>query len=156
MQADIHIQKLISNYIEAKYELKKAGILRTDRNLQGDYAEWFVSKKFNLKLSDSTIQKGFDAVDFEGNTYQIKSRMVYSTDQSTSFDFNNIDHKFDFLIGVFFNKYLEILKIIKVSYEDVVSNVTKNKTNYRFRWHRGMSENAYIYDVTNQNNLHSN
>ncbi|MBT8573789.1 hypothetical protein G6699_09460 [Polynucleobacter paneuropaeus] len=74
MGTNLEIQELITNYINSRDALKVAGILRTDRNLQGDYAEWIVAKKLNLALSESTIQKGFDAVDAEGKTYQIKSR----------------------------------------------------------------------------------
>jgi len=148
MGTNLEIQELITNYINSRDALKVAGILRTDRNLQGDYAEWIVAKKLNLALSESTIQKGFDAVDAEGKTYQIKSRMVYATDQQTSFDFQSLEHKFDYLIAVFFSKELDVIKIIKVRYQDVLENAVKNKTNYRFRWHKGMSGNAYIEDIT--------
>jgi hypothetical protein len=148
MEINSEIQQLIANYIKSRDALKEAGILRTDRNLQGDYAEWFVTKKLNLTLSESTIQKGFDARDADGKTYQIKSRMVYATDQNTSFDFQSLDHKFDYLIGVFFSKDLEVIKIIKVPYEAVLEHTVKNKTNYRFRWHKGMSGNSYISDIT--------
>jgi len=148
MVSNSEIQKLITNYIKSRDALKEAGILRTDRNLQGDYAEWIVAKKLNLTLSESTIQKGYDATDDEGKTYQVKSRMVYAADQQTSFDFQSLDHKFDFLIAVFFNKGLDVIKIIKVPYEAVLENAVKNKTNYRFRWHKGMSGNAYIEDIS--------
>jgi hypothetical protein len=148
MEINSEIQQLIANYIKSRDALKEAGILRTDRNLQGDYAEWFVAKKLNLTLSESSIQKGFDAVDADGKTYQIKSRMVYATDQNTSFDFQSLDHKFDYLIGVFFSKDLGVIKIIKVPYKAVLEHTVKNKTNYRFRWHKGMSGNSYIVDIT--------
>ena len=148
MGINLEIQQLIANYVESRDALKEAGILRTDRNLQGDYAEWLVAKKLNLTLSESTIQKGFDAVDAEGKTYQVKSRMVYAKDQQTSFDFQSLDHKFDYLIGVFFSKDLDVIKIIKVPYEAVLERAVKNKTNYRFRWHRGMADNAYIEDIS--------
>ncbi|QWC95854.1 hypothetical protein G6733_03575 [Polynucleobacter paneuropaeus] len=148
MGINLDIQELITNYIKSRDALKEAGILRTDRNLQGDYAEWIVAKKLNLTLSESTIQKGYDATDDEGKTYQVKSRMVYAADQQTSFDFQSLDHKFDFLIAVFFNKDLGVIKIIKVPYEAVLKHAFKNKTNYRFRWYKGMSENAYIKDIT--------
>jgi hypothetical protein len=148
METSLEIQQLIANYIKSRDALKDAGILRTDRNLQGDYAEWIVAKKLNLTLSESTIQKGFDAVDAKGKTYQVKSRMVYAADQQTSFDFQSLDHKFDYLIAVFFNKDLDVIKIIKVPYEAVLEHAVKNKTNHRFRWHTGTSGNPYIEDIT--------
>ena len=148
METNLEIQQLIANYIKSRDALKESGILRTDRNLQGDYAEWIVAKKLNLTLSESTIQKGFDAVDAQGKTYQVKSRMVYAADQQTSFDFQSLDHKFDYLIAVFFSKDLNVIKIIKVPYEVVLELAVKNKTNHRFRWHKGMEGNAYIEDIT--------
>lgn len=148
MEINLSLQQLITNYVRSRDALKEAGILRTDRNLQGDYAEWLVAKKLNLTLSESTIQKGFDAVDADGKTYQVKSRMVYATEQHTSFDFQNLDHEFDYLIGVFFNKDLDVIKIIKVSHEAVIKHAVKNRQNYRFRWHKGMSDNPYIEDIT--------
>jgi hypothetical protein len=60
MGINLEIQELIANYIKSRNALKEAGILRTDRNLQGDYAEWIVAQKLNLTLSESTIQRGFD------------------------------------------------------------------------------------------------
>jgi hypothetical protein len=148
MGINLEIQQLISNYIESRDALKNAGILRTDRNLQGDYAEWIVAKKLNLTLSESAIQKGYDATDSDGKTYQIKSRMVYAVDQQTSFDFTSLDHKFDYLIAVFFSKDLDVIKIIKVPYEAVLEHSVKNKTNHRFRWHKGMFTNSYIEDIS--------
>ncbi len=144
MEKNLSINNLIKNYLASRKALQDAGILRTDRNLQGDYAEWLVANKLSLKLSESTTQKGFDASDAEGKTYQIKSRMVYAKEQPASFDFKNFEHRFDYLIGVLFNKELELIGMIKVPFLKVVEHSVQNKNNYRFRWHRGLFGKSYI------------
>jgi hypothetical protein len=47
MEINSEIQQLIANYIKSRDALKEAGILRTDRNLQGDYAEWLSNQVTN-------------------------------------------------------------------------------------------------------------
>ena len=127
-------EKLIAQYLEAKNALKDLGILRTDRSLEGDYAEWLISNNLGLKLSDSTIQKGYDATDISGKTYQIKSRVVESLNNNTSFDIKNIDFKFDYLICVFFNPNLKLLKLLKIPYEVVIELGIQNQSSFRLRW----------------------
>ena len=127
-------EKLIAQYLEAKQALKNLGILRTDRSLEGDYAEWLISNNLGLKLSESTIQKGYDATDISGNTYQIKSRVVETLNHNTSFDIKNIDFEFDYLICVFFNANLKLLKLLKIPYKVVVQLGIQNQSSFRLRW----------------------
>lgn len=129
-------QALIRCYLASRDGLKELEILRTERNLQGDYAEWLVAELLNLKLSESTIQKGYDAIDKEGRTYQIKSRIVVGLTMNTSFDISDISSHFDFLIGVFFSHSLEVLQIIRVPYEAVTEMCKENRDNFRFRWNK--------------------
>jgi hypothetical protein len=91
-------QHFIQCYLAARQGLTKLGILRSERTLQGDYAEWLVAELLRLRLTPSTIQKGFDATDRKGQIYQIKSRIVKSLDQSTSFNFADIAVSFDYLV----------------------------------------------------------
>ena len=127
-------EKLIAQYLEAKQALKGLGILRTDRSLEGDYAEWLISNNLGLKLSESTIQKGYDATDISGNTYQIKSRVVETLNHNTSFDIKNIDFEFDYLVCVFFSPNLKLLKLLKIPYKVVVQLGIQNQSSFRLRW----------------------
>ena len=138
------VQSLLKDYLSSRDRLKELGILRSERNLQGDYAEWLVAEKLNLILADSAIQKGFDATGNDGKTYQIKSRMVTTIEDRTSFDFQDLAHEFDYLIGVFFSKRLEVIQMIRVPYKTVVELAVKNKTNYRFRWNRESMQNTTV------------
>ena len=129
-------EKLIAQYLEAKQALKDLGILRTDRSLEGDYAEWLISNNLGLKLSESTIQKGYDATDISGNTYQIKSRVVETLNHNTSFDIKNIDFEFDYLVCVFFSPNLKLLKLLKIPYKVVVQLGIQNQSSFRLRWNK--------------------
>lgn len=92
-------RQFIQNYISARQGLKELGILRSERTLQSDYAEWIVAHLLDLKLEINPVQKDYDARDVQGKTYQIKSRLVENISQNTSFDFASSDLNFDFFIG---------------------------------------------------------
>ena len=137
----------IQTYLASRNGLKQLGILRSERSLQGDYAEWFVANLMGLKLEESTVHKGIDAVDNEGKTYQIKSRIVKTLSQNTSFDIQNIDFKFDYLIPVFFNKSFEILAILKIPYDVVKELGTQTQSSFRFRWNKKVAEDKRIIKI---------
>src|SRR4029077_9040825 len=73
---------LVACYLSSRAGLKQLGILRTERTLQGDFAEWLVGHLLDIRLSPSTVEKHIDGVDRAGRTYQIKSRVVSSMSQS--------------------------------------------------------------------------
>ncbi len=68
---------------------------------------------FKLKLVENPLGKGFNAVDEEGNLYQIKARIVEDITQSTSFDISDINHRFDYLI-LYYNKLEQFFASIRV------------------------------------------
>ncbi|HTX22205.1 MAG TPA: hypothetical protein VMD27_10170 [Candidatus Aquilonibacter sp.] len=135
---------LIACYLASRAGLKELGILRTERTLQGDYAEWLVANLLNLKLSPSTIEKHIDAMDAEGKTYQIKSRIVSSMTQSTSFDFRSSELIFDFLIAVFLDQKFDVLAVLQVPREAVIALSHKNASSFRFRWNRACADDARV------------
>lgn len=138
-------QDFIQCYLAARQGLKKLGILRSERNLQGDYAEWLVAQRLELRLAPTTIQKAIDATDKQGRTYQIKSRMVRSLTASTSFDFSTLTTKFDWLVCVFFSVRLELLGIVRVPYNVVRElGIQNGPADFRFRWNRRVSQDARI------------
>jgi hypothetical protein len=112
------------------------GILSSERNLQGDYAEWLIAQLFNLQLAPSTVQKGYDATDKRARTYQIKSRIVRTLRQTTSFDFSREESEFDYLIGVFFSPSFDLLGAIRVPQAVVIELRAENANSFRFRWNR--------------------
>lgn len=137
-------QYFIKSYLSSRQGLTRLGILRSERNLQGDYAEWLVSKLFGLQLTDSTVEKGFDAVDSRGRKYQVKSRVVKDLQRNTSFDIADIENQFDFLVGVFFSQDFQLLGIIKVPYDIVKELGSQTTKRFSFRWSKKVAEDDRI------------
>lgn len=140
----------IKNYLKAKEKLKQLNILRSDRNLAGEYAEWILlnAKNPKLTLAENTVQKGFDAYDDNQKTYQIKSRQVKTLQSNTSFDIKDINNPFDFLICVFFDKNLDVLDILIIPRELVLNQKKDLDTNsFRFRWTKSSYEKYCHYSI---------
>ena len=135
---------LIACYLSSRAGLKELGILRTERTLQGDYAEWLVANFLGLNLCVSTIEKHIDARDADGKTYQIKSRIVSDMSQSTSFDFRGSEFTFDFLIAVFFDPVFDVLAILRVPRPVVLELSHKNASTFRFRWNRSCANDSRV------------
>lgn len=129
-------QYFIKCYLAARQGLRKLGILRSERTLQSDYAEWLVAALLDLQLARSTTQKAWDAKDAQGRTYQIKSRIVRNLSQNTSFDLATIEEPFDYLVCVFFSPTLELLGVARVPYTVVRELGVQNANNFRFRWNK--------------------
>lgn len=134
---------LVEAYTASRDGLKQLGVLRSERNFQGDYAEWLVAGILGLELAPSTVQKDFDALDNEGHTYQIKSRMVDSLSHYTSFDMG-ADTDYDFLVGVFFSAAFELLGIFRVSFDVVRDLGSQTQTTFRFRWNTETAQDPRI------------
>lgn len=124
----------IQCYLAARDDLKQLGILRSDRTLQGDYAEWVATQVLGLQLAASKVEKAIDAQDKAGHTYQIKARVVENLHQNTSFDIRDIAHRFDFLVAVFLSPSFEVLAILKIPYEVVRELGRQTRSTFRFRW----------------------
>jgi hypothetical protein len=134
----------IQCYLAARNGLTALGILRSERHLQADYAEWLVAEQLHLQLAVSTVQSVYDALDAQGVMYQIKSRIVRHPTQSTSFDFAAIDKPFDYLVCVFFSPALDVLAIVRVPYQVVSEVGSQTSTTFRFRWNRRIASDPRI------------
>lgn len=75
------------------FEIKKFGkiynkliqenIIKSKR-VVGDLGEYYASKKLNLMLNFNISEKGYDALDKNGETYEIKTRRVYNSERRKS------------------------------------------------------------------------
>lgn len=146
-------QTEISKIIHARQELRRLGIVRSETSLQGDYAEWIVCRWLGLEANLSFVERGFDAIGIdEKSRYQVKARMVKTWPTSTSFDFNDGEFEFDFLIGVFVSPSFEILGIIQVSRKHAKELSTKRiredgTEDWRFRWNRKTSADPKVAKI---------
>ena len=130
------IRTALDHYLIALKRLKELGVVRTERNVQGDYAEWLVAQKLGLELSQNPVQKGWDGQDAKGKLYQIKARTVRDLSAPTSFDGHYAtDPSFDKLVCVFFDYDLNVLQILCLP-KCIVSQRARidRKGKYRLRW----------------------
>jgi len=135
---------LIAAYSAARDGLKALDIVRSERSLQSDYAEWIASKLFNLELSKNRVQKSWDGTDKIGKQYQVKSRLVQSLNDSTSFDFRTNEFAFDTMIGVFFSPTFDVIAVIEVPGEMVRTESYMNKSRWSFRWNRSVRADSRV------------
>jgi len=138
---------LIACYLSARAGLKQLGILRTERTLQGDFAEWLVAHLLDLKLSPSSVERHIDATDAAGRTYQIKSRIVTGMSESTSFDFRASELAFDFLIAVFFDQSFDVFAVLRIPRDVVAALSHQTASTLRFRWSRACADDSRIERV---------
>ncbi len=90
-------------------ELRSRGVLRSSNNPTGDYAEYLVASKLELKLQPNSTS-GYDAVAADGTRFQIKGRRLTSSNASRQLGvLRNLDQDgFDFLVVVVFGPNFEL------------------------------------------------
>jgi hypothetical protein len=139
---------LLACYNASRDGLKELKILRNERTVQGDLAEWIVARRLGLNVVPSTVMKDIDAVHPRTKkTYQIKSRIVQHTQQSTSFDFRGATPQFDYLVAVFFDLRFDVLRIIQVERDVVQELSTTTASTRRFRWKRSVAADPRVKTI---------
>jgi hypothetical protein len=130
------VASYLRTIMDTREALIKEGVVRSERDIIVDYAEWLAARRFKLRLARSGVNRTFDAVDRQGARYQIKARRVSSINDSTSFDFHNYD-RFDYLVAVLIDKStMEPITTQKIPYPIVRKYWRKNKNRRSFRWNR--------------------
>lgn len=113
--SNIELLRLQANATE---ELRKRNVVRTQNNPLGDYTEWLVSSRLNLKLAGSS-KAGFDAISDAGVKFQIKGRRITPGNPSRMLSaIRNYDEKdFDWLVAVIFDHDFNVLNAYLVPHE---------------------------------------
>ncbi len=106
-------------------ELRRRGVTRSSNNPVADYAEFLVAGALDLKLLRSS-NTGCDAVDPNGNRYEVKGRRITKQNPSTQLSvIRQLDScHFDFLAGVLFDHTFAIQRACLAPFE-VVRNTAK-------------------------------
>lgn len=113
---------MLNKYTFIIEKLKKSKVIRTNK-VVADYGEYIVSKKLNLKLAISSVNKGYDAKDAKGNKYEIKTRKATSWNIPNIFPINpNQLSIVDFLIYVEFDNKWNLVKLLKIPAKKVIIN----------------------------------
>ena len=135
----------LAEYLAARSALRDLGVIRSDRTVQSDYGEWLACKLFGLTPAVSGVQAGYDATDDQGQTYQIKTRLVTDLNATTSFDFKGFEHRFDYLIGVLLSRRdSRLLAIVQISYPDIATHARIYRSRRSFRWKKSCWSDPWV------------
>jgi hypothetical protein len=96
----------INEFAKVYVELEQNGIIRS-RRIVGDIGEFYACKHLDLQQSENRNEKGIDARNKDGFTFEIKTRRVYTSDRriSETRRLNNLVGKTaDYLIVVTIDK----------------------------------------------------
>ncbi len=118
-------QQLLEEYSLIMEELKERKIIRTSNNPVGDFAEYLVAKKMDLKLAVSS-NAGYDAKDDEGVRYQIKCRRITNHPRRRQLGvMRNLEKKdFDYLIALIFDNNFIVLEAYQIPF-DIIDTYAK-------------------------------
>lgn len=100
------VKLAINDFALAYQALKENKIIRS-RRIVGDIGELYACKKLDLIISEKLNEKGIDARDKNGITFEIKTRRVYESGRriSETRRLNNLDGKTaDFLVVVIIDR----------------------------------------------------
>ena len=99
-------------------ELRRRGVVKTGNSI-GDYTEWLVCNGLKLQAQGNS-KAGYDAIDHQGNRYQIKGRRSDGSSVQFSTIRNLNQRGFDFLIAVAFHEEdYSVRFAVKIPYEEV-------------------------------------
>jgi hypothetical protein len=73
----------INEFAKVYEELEENGIIRS-RKIVGDIGEFYGCRRLGLELITNKNEKGFDAINKDGLTFEIKTRRVYKSDRRIS------------------------------------------------------------------------
>jgi hypothetical protein len=127
------VRNAVSSYVAARSKLKELGVVQANREVQGEFAEWFATNLLKLERS-RPFQKGWDAKDRMGETYEIKSQTVPDLSAPTVFAFRRKPTTSRWIVGVFLSGDLAPLAVVRMSSSDVEERAIRGSRGSRFRW----------------------
>jgi len=140
----VPVRSALLRRVDALKRLHRLGVIRTNGPLAGQFGEGVAARYLGLRLVGNTVQKGHDAVDGAGKTFQIKARVMSGKRANTGFGFRRPIHHFDFLIGVLVSPTSEVLAIIRVPYAAVRRHARRNRQSNSVRWTPGTRRAPWV------------
>lgn len=132
-------------------ELRRRDIIQSQNAPLGDFAEHLFCRAFGW-TQQANSQAGYDAVDENGVTYQIKSRRISARNPSRQLSaIRNIETKpFDHMAGVLFDENYTLIGAAIVPVAVVIAQATfvAHTNSYRFHLRPGVWEFPDVLDVT--------
>lgn len=124
----LSVADLLELYAEILNELQARNVVHSTNNPVANYAEKLANKALNLTgMPEST--KGFDAIDCNGQKYEIKGRRPTKKNPSRQLsmirELNN--HHFDYLIGILFYESFKVYKACVIPHHVIVEKAKYTK-----------------------------
>ena len=147
----LSVPQLLRTHSAIVDELKNRGVVRSSNNPVGDYTEWLVASKLELKLQTNSTA-GYDAIDNQGRRYQIKGRRMTSDKSPAQLGaIRNLDkNDFDYLVAVIFDPNYEILYAAQIPHRLIAgysvyrAHVNAHILNLR----RSIFQDQFVVDLT--------
>jgi len=121
----LNTSELLQLWSRSLAELRTRGICRSANNPVADYAELLSTRALGLTLATKS-NTGFDAVDGDGQRYEVKARRITPQNRSRQLSpLRGLDrHHFDFLVGVVLNTDFSVLRACVIPYARVMEYAT--------------------------------
>lgn len=143
--------ELLRAYASIMAELRRRGVLRSSNNPVADWSEWLVARGLKLELRVGSAA-GYDAVDGDGNRYQIKGRRLTPENKSTQLSAirNLPDRPFDYLAAVIYNPDFSVAYAALVPHEVVLETArySEHTNAYNLHMRRVLLEDSRVVDIT--------
>ena len=127
------VKELVLSIVKVKKRLLELGIGKDDTITNG-YAQWFCSKKYNLKLNEKENQ-GYYGHSIFNERIKIVSKIGTDTNFESIFDGIFIE-KFDYLFVVFINEKTWMIDSIYKVPSNVVKDFLSFDQKNSFQWKR--------------------
>jgi hypothetical protein len=120
------VKELLVLGVDANVELRRRGIVRTENNPIGDFAEYLFCRAFSWKPVDSNAEKEIDAIGPDQTRYQIKARRLAGNagDRQLSALRKLPEKRFDKLAAVLFDPRFGIARAAIIPHALVLANAT--------------------------------
>nr|WP_286942921.1 hypothetical protein [Allomuricauda sp.] len=129
----IKIRNALDRLIDAKKDLRKLGVLRSERTI-GEYGEWFAEKMTGARRDDSTSRKGYDLLLNGSWRIQVKSHAKGDHNNARWTDWPYIEKVFDELVILVFNKELFLKEAYRMTFEQADSKLRRHLKNPELKW----------------------
>lgn len=144
-------RELLTLQAAALGELRRRNVVRTNNAPVGDYAELLFAMAFGWSLS-SNSSSGYDAIDNDNKSYQIKCRRITAENPSRQLSaLRRLDSKpFDHLAAVLFDVDFEVTRAAIIPHAIVVSSstFTQHVNAHRFILRDSVWDIPGVSDVT--------
>lgn len=143
--------ELLTLHVGIADELRNRGITRSSNNPTGDLAEYLFRKAFGWE-PESNSQANYDAVDRDGQRYQIKGRRITKFNPSRQLSaLRDLDGgHFHFLAGVIFSEDFAVLRAAIIPHAVVLGNsaFVQRTNSHKFLLRDNIWNLASLRDVT--------